>query len=82
VAALLGLVDIAAVELYFTDVVARIETDLEELRAGIYEIRNQVAHGLLALLCQASNLICPTEVVGLFAVLHQFGILSCPVLQV
>jgi len=82
VAALLGLVDLAAVELDLADVVARIDPDLEELRAGVDELLDEVAHGLLALLGEARHLFRPANVVGLFAVLHQFGILRLPVLQV
>jgi len=82
VAALFGLVDLAAVEFDLSDVVAGVEADLEKLRAGIDELLDEVAHGLLALFGQARHLIRPTDVVGLFAVLHEFGILCLPVLQV
>jgi hypothetical protein len=82
VAALLGLVDLAAVELDLADVVARIEADLEELRAGVDELLDQVAHGLLALLGKARHLLGTADVVGLLAVLHEDRILLFPVLQV
>jgi len=82
VTALFRFIDLAAVKALLADVITGIQADLEEFRARIDKLGNELAHGFLVLLGQAGNLVIPADVHGLFTVFEEEFILLRPVLKI
>ena len=82
VATLFRFIDLAAVEKFLPNVVARIQAQLIEVCSRIDQHFDEVAHRFFALLGQSCRLSRTTNVVGFFTMLQQNGVLLFPMFQV